>query len=192
MKLHKKLVLSIALVFSTYIYASEMPRKATDPNAILLTINNKPVLTKGDFDNLITEITEENEKAKLMLQLIPDFKEQFFKAKKQAIIISEWAKRNGIRNTAEYKKKENRMIEPIKEYLDSEAFIKQYSVDVSDEDALRYYEENKDKAAYGTFEEAKPTIKNTLKNATIEAMIKAKLPKFEDEYKIVENIENLR
>jgi len=37
------------------------------------------------------------------------------------------------------------MIEAIKESLDSEEFIKRHSVDVSDEDALRYYEENKDK-----------------------------------------------
>lgn len=116
-----------------------------DSSTILLTVDGRPALTQRDFDNLINEITEANEQAKLMLQLIPDFREQFFKAKKQAIIISEWAKRNGIRNTPEYKKKENRMMEAIKESLDSEEFVKRHSVEVSDEDALKYYEENKDK-----------------------------------------------
>ncbi|MDR3646523.1 MAG: hypothetical protein P4L22_03205 [Candidatus Babeliales bacterium] len=118
---------------------------SSDTNTTLLTVNGKTALTQRDFDNLIEEITQANEQAKLMLQLIPDFREQFFKAKKQAIVISEWAKRNGIRNTPEYKKKENRMMEAIKESLDSEEFVKHHSVEVSDEDALRYYEENKDK-----------------------------------------------
>jgi inorganic pyrophosphatase len=118
---------------------------ADDSSTTLLTVDGRPALTQRDFDNLINEITEANEQAKLMLQLIPDFREQFFKAKKQAIVISEWAKRTGVRNTPEYKKKENRMMEAIKESLDSEEFIKNHSVEVSDEDALKYYEENKDK-----------------------------------------------
>lgn len=118
---------------------------SNEANETLLTVNGRTALTKNDFDNLINEITEANEQAKLMLQLIPDFREQFFKAKKQAIIISEWSKRNGVRNTPEYKKKENRMMEAIKESLDSEEFVKRHSVEVSDEDAMKYYEENKDK-----------------------------------------------
>lgn len=118
---------------------------STNSGATLLSMGNKTLLSEGDFENLITEITEANEQAKLMLQLIPDFREQFFKAKKQAIIISEWAKRNGIRNSDEYRKKEQRMMDAIKESLDSEEFVKRHPVDVSDADAQRYYDENKDK-----------------------------------------------
>ncbi|MDR3646522.1 MAG: hypothetical protein P4L22_03200 [Candidatus Babeliales bacterium] len=189
MKLYKKVALSIALIASASSYASET-------NPTLLRIDGKAVLTQCDFDNLIEEITDANEQAKLMLQLIPDFREQFFNAKMQAIIISEWAKRNGIRNTPEYKKKENRMMEAIKESLDSEEFIKRYSVvEPSDEDALEYYEKNKDEEKYATFEEAKPTIKKTLKNKIITEMINAEIPQFKAEYNVVENnqyFENLR
>jgi len=60
----------------------------SDSNATLLTINGKPALTQRDFDNLITEITEANEQAKLMLQLIPDFREQFFKAKNKQLLLA--------------------------------------------------------------------------------------------------------
>jgi len=49
-----------------------------DGSETLLSIDGKALLTQKDFDNLINDITEANEQARMMLQLIPRFQRTVF------------------------------------------------------------------------------------------------------------------
>jgi hypothetical protein len=115
-----------------------------DGSTVLLTVNGKPALTAKEFEDFINKATEGNEQMKLYMQFVPDFKEQVFAAKKRALIIGEWAKNNNIRETKEYKDKANLIMDQIRENLDTEAFIKKNDAEVTDEQAKKYYDENKD------------------------------------------------
>jgi hypothetical protein len=114
-----------------------------DGSAAIITVEGKPVLTAKEFEDFINKAAEGNEQVKLWMQFVPDFKEQVFNAKKRSVIIGEWAKKQGIRNSKEYRDKERILMDSIRENLDSEEFIKRHDVEVNDEEANKYYEENK-------------------------------------------------
>ena len=114
-----------------------------DSSEVLITINNKPALTVQEFEEFLAQAAEGNDQFKLMLQIMPDFKEQLFNMKKRGLIFSEWAKKEGVRNSQEYRKKEKAIMNSVRESLDAEEFIKHHKVEVSDTDAQKYYDENK-------------------------------------------------
>lgn len=116
---------------------------AKDTTDVLITINGKSALTAKEFEEFLSQASEGNDQFKLMLQLMPDFKEQLFNMKKRGLIFSEWAKKEGVRNSEEYRKKEKSIINSIRESLDAEEFIKRHKVDVTDADAQKFYDENK-------------------------------------------------
>ena len=118
---------------------------SNDSSSVLLSINGKSALTAKEFEDFINKASEGNEQIKLMLQFVPDFKEQLFTMKKRAVIISEWAKKKGIRDSKDYKDKEKAIMESVREGLDSEEFLKSYPAEISDTDLKKYYEENKEK-----------------------------------------------
>ncbi len=117
----------------------------TKANQVLISIDGRPALIAKEFEDYLEQVAEENEQFKLMLQFMPDFKEQLFDMKKRSIIFSEWAKKNGVRNSKDYKDKERKYLDAIRESLDAREFIKQHNIEVNDADIQKYYEENKNK-----------------------------------------------
>lgn len=114
-----------------------------DGSVALISIEGKPALTAKEFEDFINKAVEGNEQAKLWMQFVPDFKEQVFKSKVRSTVMGEWAKRNGVRNSKEYREKERIILDSIRDSLDLEEFVKRNDADVSDADAEKYYEENK-------------------------------------------------
>lgn len=116
-----------------------------DGSEVLISIDGKPKMTVKSFEKFLETISEGNDQLKMMLQIMPDAKEQVFKGKKQALIFSEYADREGIKNTQEYKKKKAQLLENVDMQLNGEFFVKNHKADVSDEDVKKFYDENKDK-----------------------------------------------
>lgn len=114
-------------------------------SAVLLTANGKAILTAQEFEDFLNKASEGNEQIKLMLQFVPDFKEQLFTMKKRAAIISQWAKKKNVRDSKDYKDKEKAILDSVREGLDSEEFLRAYPAEISDVDLQKYYDENKDK-----------------------------------------------
>lgn len=114
-----------------------------DGSPVLINVNGKPALTAKEFEDFINKAVEGNEQVKLWMQFVPDFKEQVFKSKLRSVTINEWAKKEGIRNTKEYRDKEKVMMDSIRDSLDLEEFVKRHDVEINDDEAKKYYEENK-------------------------------------------------
>lgn len=110
----------------------------------VIVVNGKPALTESELEDFITLAVEANPQAKVMYTMMPEaMKEQALEAKKQSITISEWAKRNGVRDSAEYKKKFNQVMDSVYNALDQEEFLKRQKGNVTDQDVVTYYEQHK-------------------------------------------------
>lgn len=116
-----------------------------DGSEVLISIDGKPKLTVNSFEKILDTIAAENEQFKMMLQFMPDVKEQVFKAKKQAIIHNEFVSREGIKNSAEYKQKHAMLQEVVQDQLNHETFVKKHQPEVSDAEVKSFYDENKSK-----------------------------------------------
>lgn len=147
---HKISLLSASLLFLPACWnkkqeAVEPVEVVDDGSEVLVSIDGKTKLTVKSFDALLDKIASENEQFKMMLQFMPDVKEQVFKAKKQAIIHDEWATREGIKDSEEYKKKHAMVLEGVRDQLNNEAFVKRHKPEVSDTEVKKFYDENKEK-----------------------------------------------
>lgn len=116
-----------------------------DDSTVLLSIGGSPKITVNSLDADLNEIAEMDQQAKMMLMFDPEgTKERMFKEQKRMAVVEEWAVRNGVREDAEYKKKQSRIISHVQKQLDFEQFLKEHEVDVTDADVRKYYEDNKD------------------------------------------------
>jgi len=109
---------------------------------VLLSIEGSPALTVKDIDSFIDQIAGADEQVKAMLQN-PEYKERIYQDKKRSIILGKWAKDAGVREKKEYRDKEKNVLEAVRTQLDAEEFVKHHTIDVTDTDAKKYYDESK-------------------------------------------------
>lgn len=115
-----------------------------ESNAVVITVDGKSILNEKQLEDFIGQALEANPQAKVMYTIMPEaIKEQALEAKKQMITIAEWAKREGIHNSAEYKKRLNQAIEGIHAALDQEEFIKRHKPEISEQAIVEFYEQHK-------------------------------------------------
>ena len=151
-----------------------------DGSEILVSVDGKSKLTVKSFEEALNFLLE-SERFRNMTQ-ISDIKEQLFNAKKNAIVHSEWAKNEGIADSDEFKKKYKMICDDIKDQLNHDLFAESYKAEVSDIDAKKFYDENKDdprlmknsadtKPEYYEFEEVRDGIKQMLQEERTEAAV---------------------
>src|SRR3990167_3554158 len=92
----------------------------------------KTKLTVKSFEALLDSLAAENEQFKMMIQFMPDIKEQVFNAKKNAIVHSEWANNEGVADSDEFKKKYKMICDGVKDQLNHDLFAESYKAEVSD------------------------------------------------------------
>ncbi len=113
---------------------------------VLVEVSGKPALTERDFEDLLAQAAEADQQIKFMLEFMPEVtREQLFKAKKRGVIISEWAKSEGVRETEKYKKKFDQIVKSLYEALDNEHFLERHKAEVTDADVKKFYDEQKSK-----------------------------------------------
>lgn len=117
---------------------------ANDTSVVLLKINGVPKITVDSLEADINEICAMDQQLKLMMMFNPEeTRERVFQEKKRMAVIEEWALSNGIRNEQDYKQKKAKIMKHVDMQLDFEQFLNKHQVEVSDEDVLKYYNENK-------------------------------------------------
>jgi hypothetical protein len=117
----------------------------TNGDTVLLSMAGKPVLTVTEFDEFLAEVASNDPQIGFVLQYDPiRVKEGLFENKVQLMIMGEWAKTSGIRNTEKYQAEEQKKLEQIRLMLDVQTFIQDHKVEVTAADIKAYYEKNKD------------------------------------------------
>ena len=117
-----------------------------DHSQVLLSINGTPKITVNSLEADLNELSEMDQQVKMMMMFDPEgTKERIFKEQKKMAVIEEWACKSGVRNSADYQAKKDRIMVHVARQLDFEQFLNNHKVDVTDADVLSYYNENKDK-----------------------------------------------
>ena len=115
-----------------------------DTSVVLLKVNGTPKVTVNSLEADINEISEMDQQLKLMMMFNPeDTRERVFQEKKRMAVIEAWALKNGVRNNPQYQAKRAKIMQHVDMQLDFEQFLTSHKVDVTPEEVLAYYEENK-------------------------------------------------
>lgn len=113
---------------------------------VLVSVDGKPVLTLADFQKFVKDATQADQQMAFMMQIMPDFEEQLFeRAKLREVVLTEWAKRANIAANEEYKKMKATIEKNIEAALAQQMFIKLHVEQATDDEAKKYYDENKEK-----------------------------------------------
>lgn len=122
------------------------PVAASTSEEVLISVSGKPVLTLKEFQQFMTEAISSDQQMQFMAQMMPDFEEQVFdRAKVREVVIAEWAKRTNAAEKAEYKKQREQAEKALAMMLNHQAFLREHVAEVTESDAQKYYNENKDK-----------------------------------------------
>jgi hypothetical protein len=119
---------------------------------VLVSFDNKPAVTAADYEKNIQLLSNVQPAFKDMLPFMPaDQQDQIFEQIAENLaterIIQEWVKRGGIDKTPEYQENARQVYEAVNRDLAMRAFEQDIirHITITDEDAQKYYEENKDK-----------------------------------------------
>jgi hypothetical protein len=141
------LSLASLLVLSGCWFKSKKNSSAIDPNdtsMVLLTVNGVPEITVNSLEADINELSEMDQQIKMMMLFNPDeMRLRILQEDKKMVVVKKWADESGVRNSADYQQKRNKILKHVDMQLDFEQFLNQHKVEVSDQDVQKYYDENK-------------------------------------------------
>lgn len=110
---------------------------------VLATMNGKPIITKAMFEAEFDKLLEKNPQVKALLSLMPDLEEKFVENMVNQKITDYYITDHKIDQSAAYQETLDGMVKELKQALNAEFFARQFTVNVSDAEVLKYYEENK-------------------------------------------------
>ncbi len=156
MKKNLVLLLSSLFILPGCMDTGKETKSEKKSGAILLSIDGKPVIYESDYETFYNDFLNMRQDLQSYLAINPAVKDEIRKGIFEELvyqnIFTEWVKRNKKDQDADYKKNRDKAYEMIDRKLAIEAFqqdvMKNAANLVSDEEAEKYYNENKDKSGY--------------------------------------------
>ena len=156
MKTNLALLLSSLFILPGCMDINKENRSEKKTGTILLSIDGKPVIYESDYENFYNEFLNMRQDLQSYLAINPAVKDEIRKGIFEELvyqnIFTEWVKRNKKDQEADYKKNRDKAYEMIDRKLAIEAFqqdvMKKSAGTISDEEAEKYYNENKEKSGY--------------------------------------------
>lgn len=114
-----------------------------DPN-VLVWVDNRPVVTIAEVEELKTEIMRNNPQLAAAMQTnSKEIERHLAEALATQTLVSRYVVDNKLDQTDTYKKDLARALKAVKEQIDGKVFTEQVSVVVSDRDVQEFYDSNK-------------------------------------------------
>jgi len=174
---------------------------------VLLTIKGKPVIHASDLENYVDQIKAENPQVAAILDAMPQARQNIFSGMVEKETLMEWARQNGVYDRDSYKKDYALALEMLDRQIIQKYFQEDLlkNVSVSESDAKKYYEDNKNNipdlivtpasekdgkktaAVYRPFAEVKDAIVKMLENEKASELYVKQLENLKSEYAIEEN-----
>lgn len=115
---------------------------------VLLTVNGKPAITTSQFEEYKKTVMEAQPQLKQMAAFIPDLDEKLFESMEHEVALQHWLEKHNIDKEADYQKDRRMGIEFLDRQLAIKYFQDRYpkmnTIDVSDAEAKKLYDERKD------------------------------------------------
>ncbi len=125
--------------------AAQRPSMVDDGSPILVSMNGKSIITEKSLDHEFNQLLEESPQLRQVLPLMPDAKKNFLQGMISTEVVDRWIEERGIDKTAGYQKELQRMTRSVERMLNTKFFTKEHPVKISEREAKKFYEENKDK-----------------------------------------------
>lgn len=116
---------------------------------VLVTINSKPAITQGDFDEYWAEILKMEPQAEALIPLMPNIRSETFKTFLNEKLILHWLKAEKKDQDTEYKKKMDTLRKQVERAVAAQTFQEYIlsKIDKEDKAVEAFYNENRDKNA---------------------------------------------
>ena len=181
--------------------------QATGSGEVLLSLKGNPALYSSDLENYIDQIMAESPQVKAILDAMPDAKYNIFSGMVAEELLMQWARENGIYDLDGYKKDYALALKMLDRQIIQKYFQENLmkKVSVSESDAKKYYEENKNNipelivtpasekdgkkqaAVYRTFAEVKDSLIKMLEEQKAQELYSKELDSLKKEYNAEEN-----
>lgn len=110
---------------------------------ILASMNGKRIISDKSLDRDFEQLLQENPQLRQVLTFMPDAKKNFLQGMVSQNVVDQYVADNKIDQQDDYQNELNRMTRSVKRMLNTKYFTQAYTVKVTDEEAKKYYEENK-------------------------------------------------
>lgn len=117
----------------------------TGVGEILLYIGDKAAVTANEFEEYMESVMEAQPQFKQLMAFMPDAEYELFNQMKGELAIQSWVESNKIDQRADYKKEREGALKLLDRQLAQKYFQQEYPVKVTESDARKFYDENKDK-----------------------------------------------
>lgn len=117
------------------------------PEDVLLSVDGKPAITKGSFDDFFNAYLSSNPQAAAYIAFDPGARRRVFQEKELQVLVAHKVKKDGKDKTPEYRKKFEQACEMAQWSVNLEIFRDEVlaSIDSSDAGLEKFYNENKGK-----------------------------------------------
>lgn len=134
------------------------PEESQKTGAVLLSVNGKPAIYEGEFEATYKDLLDSKPEFQQYLAMMPaygvELRKNLFEQMALQKLASHWVKTNKIDQNEQFKKDLEKQLENIKEMMAIRALQLDIvdNIKISDAEANKYYEENKEKL--GIFRQA--------------------------------------
>lgn len=123
---------------------------AAESTDVLLSINGKPAVTVGEFEDYKAKILEIQPQYKQMMAMMPEAEkvkidQNLYENLVNQKVLQAWVEKNGIDGSPEYQKDLALIVDFAKQNLSVKHFQEKHPVTVTEADLKDFYEENKGK-----------------------------------------------
>lgn len=123
--------------------APAMPAASGPQGEVLLTLFGEPKVTVSDFQNYKKELLEAQPNYASIIEFMPGANEQIFDSLVNEAVLEEWAAKNKIAQTKEYREDLDKIMKYAHRSLNVKYFQEKHPVAVTDAEVKKYYDENK-------------------------------------------------
>lgn len=121
------------------------PKAALKKTEAAITKDGKTIWTIGQQDAFVEKVTESDPNIAFYRKIDPSLDAQLLEAKVRQLVMDEYAQAKDLAHNTEYAKELAEGLAAYTEMLNQKFFIKAHVTEVNDAEALRHYNENKDK-----------------------------------------------
>jgi len=110
---------------------------------MLASLDGKTIISDKSLERDFEQLLEENPQLRQVLPLMPDAKTNFLQGMVSQAVVDQYVVDNKINQQEDYQAELSRMTRSVERMLNTKYFSLAHPINVSDEDAKKYYEDNK-------------------------------------------------
>lgn len=166
--------------------------RVDDGSDILVTVKGSPAITMQMLEDEVKQLIDSRPELKDAFSKMPGAKQNVLMGLIAQLIVDEWAMRNMIHETPEFKKELEKAGKQFKRAVSAQFFAQAHPVSVSDAEVRAFYDKNKDMVQGKEFNEVKDILRSMLEGQKQMEHFEKLINQYKDEYGVEVNEDVLK